>query len=83
MRYIELHLEKIIERIKQHIIASMKYRVLVLADMIDYKNSNNKVSRYTFIILDIFSKTLYIPQKNENTQTFQIFQQYQNDHRSK
>ena len=37
-----------------------------LADMIDYKMSNNKGFRYIFIILDIFSKYLWtIPLKNK------------------
>ena len=30
-----------------------------LADMIDYKTSNNKVFRYIFIIIDNFSKPLW------------------------
>ena len=30
-----------------------------LVDMIDYKISNNKRFRYTFIIIDIFSKYLW------------------------
>ena len=39
-----------------------------LADMIDYKTSNNK--SYMFIIIDIFSKYLCaIPLKNKNSQT--------------
>ena len=40
-----------------------------LADMIDYKISNNKDYRYTFIIIDNFLKyTWAIPLKNENSQ---------------
>ena len=36
-----------------------------LADMIDYKNSNNKSYRYIFNIIDNFSKYLWaIPLKN-------------------
>ena len=41
-----------------------------LADMIDYKISNNKGFRYIFIIFDNFSKdTWSIPLKNKNSQT--------------
>ena len=41
-----------------------------LADMIDYKTSNNKGYRYIFIIVDNFSKTLTaIPPKNNYSQT--------------
>ena len=41
-----------------------------LADMIDYKFSNNKGYRYTFIIIDNFSKYLWaIPLKNKYSQT--------------
>ena len=41
-----------------------------LADMIDYKTSNNKGYRYIFIIIDNFSKYLLaIPLKNEYSQT--------------
>ena len=41
-----------------------------LADMIDYKISNNKGYRYIFIIIDNFSKYLWaIPLKNKNSQT--------------
>ena len=41
-----------------------------LADMIDYKISNNKGFRYTFIILDNYSKYLWaIPLKNKYSQT--------------
>ena len=41
-----------------------------LADMIDYKISNNKGYRYIFIIIDNFSKYLWaIPLKNNNSQT--------------
>ena len=41
-----------------------------LADMIDYKISNNKGFRYIFIILDIYSKYLWgIPLKNKYSQT--------------
>ena len=41
-----------------------------LADMIDYKTSNNKGFRYIFIIIDIFSKYLWaIPLKNKYSQT--------------
>ena len=41
-----------------------------LADMIDYKTSNNKGYRYIFIIIDNFSKYLWaIPLKNKHGQT--------------
>ena len=41
-----------------------------LADMVDYKVSNNKGFRYIFIILDNFSKYLWaIPLKNKYSQT--------------
>ena len=41
-----------------------------LADMIDYKISNNKGFRYIFIIIDNFSKNLWaIPLKNKYSQT--------------
>ena len=41
-----------------------------LADMIDYKISNNKGFRYIFIIIDSFSKYLWaIPLKNNYSQT--------------
>ena len=41
-----------------------------LADMIDYKTSNNKGYRYVFIIIDNFSKYLWaIPPKNKYSQT--------------
>ena len=41
-----------------------------LAEMIDYKISNNKLFRYTFIIFDNFSKHLWdIPLKNKFSQT--------------
>ena len=41
-----------------------------LADMIDYKVSNNKGYRYIFIIIDNFSKYLWaIPLKNRYSQT--------------
>ena len=41
-----------------------------LADMIDYKISNNKGFRYIFIIIDNFSKYLSaIPLKNKYSQT--------------
>ena len=41
-----------------------------LADMIDYKTSNNKVFRYIFIIIDNFCKYLWpIPLKSKNSQT--------------
>ena len=41
-----------------------------LADMIDYKISNNKQFRYIFIIIDNFSKYLWaIPLKNKYSQT--------------
>ena len=42
---------------------------LDLADMIDYKNSINKVYRYKFIIFDNFSNYFWtIPPKNKNSQ---------------
>ena len=41
-----------------------------LADMIDYKVSNNKGFRYIFIVIDNFSKYLWaIPLKNKYSQT--------------
>ena len=41
-----------------------------LADMIDYKTSNNEGYRYIFIIIDNFSKYLFaIPLKNKFSQT--------------
>ena len=41
-----------------------------LADMIDYKISNNKGYRYIFIIIDIYSKYLWCrPSKNKYSQT--------------
>ena len=41
-----------------------------LADMVDYKISNNKGYRYIFIIVDNFSKYLWsIPLKNKYSQT--------------
>ena len=41
-----------------------------LADMIDYKNSNNKGYRYIFIVIDNFAKYLWtIPLKNKYSQT--------------
>ena len=41
-----------------------------LADMIDYKISNNKGFRYIFIIIDNYSKYLWaVPLKNKNSQT--------------
>ena len=41
-----------------------------LADMIDYKTTNNKGFRYIFIIIDNFSKYLWaIPLKNKYSQT--------------
>ena len=42
---------------------------IVLADMIDYKTSNNKGFRYIFIIIDNYSTSLWaIPLKNKNSQ---------------
>ena len=44
-----------------------------LADMIDYKISNNKGFRYIFIIIDNYSKYLWaIPLKNKYSQTITI-----------
>ena len=41
-----------------------------LADMINYKFSSDKRFRYTFVILDNFSKHLLcIPLKNKNSKT--------------
>ena len=41
-----------------------------LADMIDYKISNNKGYRYIFVVIDNFSKYLWaIPLKNKSSQT--------------
>ena len=43
---------------------------IYLADMIDYKTSNNKGYRYIFIVVDNFSNYLWaIPLKNEYSQT--------------
>ena len=54
-----------------------------IADMIDYKISNNKGLRYIFIIIDNFSKYLWaIPHKNNFSRTitnFQIFYQPQSE----
>ena len=48
-----------------------------LADMIDYKNSNNKGFRYLFVIFGIFSEYLWaIPLKNRYSQT--ITQEFSN-----
>ena len=45
-------------------------RSIDLADMIDYKISNNKGFRYIFIVIDNFSKYLFaIPLKNKYSQT--------------
>ena len=45
-------------------------RRIDLADMIDYKTSNNKGFRYIFVIIDNYSKYLWaIPLKNESSQT--------------
>ena len=45
-------------------------RSIDLADMIDYKISNNKGFRYIFIVIDNFSKYLWaIPLKNKYSQT--------------
>ena len=45
-------------------------RSIDLADLSDYKTSNNKGFRYMFIIIDNFSKYLWaIPLKNKNSQT--------------
>ena len=44
--------------------------IIDLADMIDYKISNNKGSGYIFVIMDNYSKYLWaIPLKNKNSQT--------------
>ena len=41
-----------------------------LADMVDYKTSNNKGFRYIFVIIDSFTKYLWcIPTKNKNSKT--------------
>ena len=41
-----------------------------LADMIDYKTSNNKGFRYIFVVIDNYSKYLWaIPFKIKNSQT--------------
>ena len=41
-----------------------------LADMIDYKTSNNKGFIYIFVIIDNYSKFLWgIPLKNKNSKT--------------
>ena len=58
-----------------------------LADFSDYKTSNNKRYRYSFIIFDIFSKYLWaIPLKNKSSQTvtneLSVLYQHQNDHHS-
>ena len=43
---------------------------IALADMIDYKNSNNKRFSYIFVILDIYSNFLWAkPIKNKNSET--------------
>ena len=49
---------------------SDEIRSMGLADMIDYKTSNNKGFRYIFIIIDNFSKYSWaIPIKNKYSQT--------------
>ena len=41
-----------------------------MADLFDFKTTNNKGFRYIFIITDNFSKVLWaIPLKNKNSQT--------------
>ena len=41
-----------------------------LADMVDYKTSNNKGFRYIFVIIDNFSKYIWvIPHKNKYSKT--------------
>ena len=45
-------------------------RIIDLADMIDYKTSNNKVYKYIFIIIDNFSKYLRaVPLENKYSKT--------------
>ena len=56
--------------IKHHIIRFEEIWIFDLADMIDYKISNNKGFRYIFVIIDKFSKCLWcIPLKDRNIQT--------------
>ena len=53
----------------------MKYGVIFLADMIDYKISSNKGLRWIFVIIDNFSKYLWaMPFENKNTQIITQFQ---------
>ena len=48
----------------------MKSGILDIADMMDYKISNNKGFRYIIIIIDFFSNYLWaIPLKSRNSQT--------------
>ena len=48
-----------------------------LADMIDYKTSNNKGFRYIFVTFDNYSKYLWgIPLRNKHSQT--ITQEFSN-----
>ena len=54
------------------IIYSQIYEIwsIDLADMIDYKISNNKGFRYIFVIIDNFSKNLWcVPLINKNYKT--------------
>ena len=69
MKYTLLHLEKNYEtnKIYNHI---NEIWSIDLADMIDYKISNNKGFRYIFILIDNSSKYLWgIPLKNKYSQT--------------
>ena len=69
-KYTHLHQEKLYSTNK------IVYNILDeiwsidLADMIDYKISNNKGFRYIFIVIDNFSKYLWaIPLRNKHSQT--------------
>ena len=69
MRYTVLHQRKFIQLIKVVCNHIDEFWTIDLADMIDYKISNNKGFRYIFIKIDNFSKYLSaIPFKNKNSQ---------------
>ena len=69
-KYSHLHIEKKYPTIKIIYNHVDEIWSVDLADMIDYKISNNKGFRYKFIIIDNFSKYLWaIPLKNKYSQT--------------
>ena len=70
MKYTLLRREKSMKLIKQLITTLNQIWSIDIADMIDYKISNNKGFRYIFILTDSFSKYLWaIPLKNKYSQT--------------